>query len=130
MFLGTACYVLHIQGEQVLVHTLGVVVLNIMIAIQKGLDGVVELVWERVGCRRGGEGGGQCSYGFAHRSGGHVVSECDDVESQGKESVVLAFIEKPQQAAADELRAVWKKRVLVEVAWAGRAVKVVSMLLL
>lgn len=62
--------------------------------------------------------------------GGHVVSECDDVESQGKESVVLAFIEKPQQAAADELRAVWKKRVLVEVAWAGRAVKVVSMLLL
>jgi hypothetical protein len=54
---------------EIIVKALGVVVVNVVIALEKGFDGGIELVGQRVGDRRGGKGCRQSLEGLAHRAG-------------------------------------------------------------
>jgi hypothetical protein len=56
-----------VQRVEIIVEALGVVVVNVVIALEEGVYGGIELVGQRVGHGRGREGGIQSFQGLAHR---------------------------------------------------------------
>lgn len=58
----------HVQGKKVVVESLRVMVLNVMVAFQEGLNRLLKLVWEGIGRGRRSEGGSESLEGLSHRS--------------------------------------------------------------